>query len=73
MNCPKCNSEMESGSEIVGEWGHECHNCGCIVCQECGRVFANINEAQRVDVPGGFDSYCPTCDARIYSVDLYGE
>jgi hypothetical protein len=73
MNCPKCNSGMELGTEIMGDWGHECHECGCIVCQQCGRVFARLAEAEAIEVPGGKDYYCPSCDTQIYSVDLYPE
>jgi DNA-directed RNA polymerase subunit RPC12/RpoP len=73
MNCPKCNSEMELGTEVKGEWGHECHECGCVVCQNCGKAFVRLEEADVTDTHTGKDFYCPNCGSQIYSVDLYGE
>lgn len=73
MNCPICDSVMWNGSDSAGDWGHECKNCGCIVCQNCGHEMKSFDEADSEETRTGRDYFCPECKTQVYSIDLYGE
>ena len=70
MNCPICKAKME---DAFGDYGYECKECGCIVCQECKHAMRSLDQAEKYDTRTGADYRCSECGTDVYSVDLYPE